>query len=338
MSTDLSSLVASAVRDHFGSAAGSTRPVKEAIADFRRSLSDRGRSKSHCREVARNCRRVCLAAKIDTVDQLTEERVVRGLARIARLRPGRCGNKTISSSTVNHYRNSLRGFSRWLYMDRQLPDHRLARLPEFKAVGEKRRRRELSIDDVERLIAAAERGPRVEGMSGPDRAWMYRIAIATGLRRGEISSLTPASFRFTEHGAFVVVSAKFSKRRRDERQPLPPQVVPQLKAWLSGRPEGSLVWPCTKRAGGAERKTSVMVRLDLARAGIDYETDEGVADFHALRVAFVSWLVRSGASPKVVQRCARHSSISLTMDVYAKVGEDEVAAAVAGLPTPGGFR
>jgi hypothetical protein len=39
-----------------------------------------------------------------------------------------------------------------------------------------------------------------------------------------------------------------------------------------------------------------MLRVDLEAAGIPYETDSEVADFHVLRAAYVSNLVPSGAS------------------------------------------
>lgn len=41
-----------------------------------------------------------------------------------------------------------------------------------------------------------------------------------------------------------------------------------------------------------------------------------VFDFHALRHQFMSNLVRGGEHPKEVQSLARHSTITLTMDLY----------------------
>jgi hypothetical protein len=48
-----------------------------------------------------------------------------------------------------------------------------------------------------------------------------------------------------------------------------------LRAWLSGKPLDRKLFPNLER-----KKTSFMVRKDLKQAGIAYETDEGVADFH----------------------------------------------------------
>jgi hypothetical protein len=75
-----------------------------------------------------------------------------------------------------------------------------------------------------------------------------------------------------------------------------------------------------------------MLRVDLEAAGVPYETSEGVADFHALRVAYITGLVNSGASVKTCQTLARHSTPSLTIGIYAKTALHDVAGAVEDLP------
>ena len=52
-------------------------------------------------------------------------------------------------------------------------------------------------------------------------------------------------------------------------------------------------------------RTAEMLRRDLKIAGIPYETDSGVADFHRLRGCYISYLVSSGASVKSCQTRAR---------------------------------
>jgi hypothetical protein len=67
-----------------------------------------------------------------------------------------------------------------------------------------------------------------------------------------------------------------------------------------------------------------MLRVDLAAAGIPYETGEGVVDFHSLRVTSISFVVASGASVKTARVLARHSTASLTIGVYAKASLHDV--------------
>ena len=77
-----------------------------------------------------------------------------------------------------------------------------------------------------------------------------------------------------------------------------------------------------------------MLRVDLTAAGIPYQDDSGrFLDFHSLRVTYISQLVASGASVKVCQELARHSTPSLTIGVYAKASLHDIKGAVANLPS-----
>jgi hypothetical protein len=91
-----------------------------------------------------------------------------------------------------------------------------------------------------------------------------------------------------------------------------------------------------ERKGSTDRRvterTAEMLRVDLQAAGIAYETASGVADFHALRAAYVTNLVASGASVKTCQTLSRHSTPSLTIGLYAKVSLHDVKEAVENLP------
>lgn len=59
-----------------------------------------------------------------------------------------------------------------------------------------------------------------------------------------------------------------------------------------------------------------MIRRDMKAAKVKPAKDDKVADFHSLRVSFVTWLVEAGTNPKTVQILARHSTIELTMRLY----------------------
>jgi len=63
-------------------------------------------------------------------------------------------------------------------------------------------------------------------------------------------------------------------------------------------------------------KTAIMLKADLADAGIPYVDDaERYADFH-LRHTTGSLLAASGVHPKVAQSIMRHGDINLTMSLY----------------------
>ena len=64
-----------------------------------------------------------------------------------------------------------------------------------------------------------------------------------------------------------------------------------LRKWMRDMGRDDLVFPRIER-----KKTWYMVKKDLERIGIPYETPEGIADFHAAgRHAHITGLVRSGA-------------------------------------------
>jgi hypothetical protein len=122
------------------------------------------------------------------------------------------------------------------------------------------------------------------------------------------------------------VMAAYSKRRRDDAQPLPRIPADRLRPWLAAKAPGRPVF------GKLTKHTAEMLRVDLEAAGIPYETASGVADFHAFRVAYVTHLVSSGASVKTCQTLARHSTPSLTIGVYAKASLHDIKGAVDNLP------
>src|SRR5262245_12031357 len=77
-----------------------------------------------------------------------------------------------------------------------------------------------------------------------------------------------------------------------------------------------------------------MVRKDLERVGIAYETEAGIADFHASgRHSYVTGLLRNGASITEAKELARHADVRMTMR-YTRIGLDDQARALAGLPMP----
>jgi hypothetical protein len=175
----------------------------------------------------------------------------------------------------------------------------------------------------------------------------YRLAAATGFRANELRSLSIDSFDLDATPPTCTVEAGYSKRRKRDVQPLPEALVEPLRAWLSGFDPGERVF------AGIAGDTARMLRSDLAAAraawlkSIESESEmeqaaatdfllysdrQGhVADFHSLRVLFISRVVASGASVKEAQTLARHSTPLLTMNTYSRATLLDVAGAVAGL-------
>lgn len=127
----------------------------------------------------------------------------------------------------------------------------------------------------------------------------------------------------------MTVDAACSKHRREDVLPLHPDLLVLLREWLPQLKPGEKLFPGLDR-----KKTWKMVKKDLARIGIPYETDEGVADFHAAgRHTYITELLRNGAS--LPEAKARHTDVKMAMK-YTHIGLEDQSKAVAGLrlPTP----
>jgi len=191
----------------------------------------------------------------------------------------------------------------------------------------RRRRRALEDAEIGRLLAATEKEPARYGMTGPERALLYRFALETGLRASELRSLTPASVNVADLSrSTVTVAAAHSKHRREDVLPMRRDLAEMLATFIRGRDRSARLLP-------VPRRTADMLRSDLKAAEIPAEDRSGrVVDFHALRHTCITRLARSGVAPAVAKDLARHSSITLTMDHYTHTVIGDKYAALASLP------
>jgi integrase len=165
-------------------------------------------------------------------------------------------------------------------------------------------------------------------LTGRDRALLYLVALRTGLRRGELQSLTIRSFDFSISPPTVTIEAAKSKHRRTDILPLSAEIAALLQPYLLDRSLGWPVWP-----GSWWRQASKMLAVDLTDAGISGADNNGrVVDFHALRTTFITGLARAGVMPAMAQKLARHSDINLTLGVYTQLQLSDLAKAVEKLP------
>ncbi|MEN6449959.1 MAG: tyrosine-type recombinase/integrase, partial [Thermoguttaceae bacterium] len=336
------------------------RPLADHVTDFERFLTDKGNTAKHVRMTCGHVRWVVDKCGAKSVADVTGPAV---LATIGELR----GSGT-ALRTCNSYLRSIKSFSRWLWRHKRRADDPLCALESFNEETDLRHvRRELSPEEVSWLLTTAEKRTRPEhNMPGADRAMVYRLALGTGFRAGELRSLTSTSFDLASDPPTVTVAAAHSKRRREDRQPIRHDLADLLRPWLEGRPEDERLFA---RLPG---DTARMLRSDLAAARAEWikEVPEGkereareksdflayrnaagdVADFHATRHTYVSGIVAGGASVKTCQELARHSSPSLTIGRYSharlhdlqrgfgRAAERQAGKPRARGPNPGGNR
>jgi integrase len=208
-------------------------------------------------------------------------------------------------------------------------------------------RRALSDDEVARMLAATAAGPARYGMTPAQRVLLYKLALGTGLRVGEIRELIVSNLVLDVPRPYVFVRSSISKNRREARQPLPTSLANELRSFVDGRePEDKLFtpWPRTNEArmfrgdlraareSWLDEVKGSEFKRRLGSGFLAYRDREGrYADLHSLRHTFITNLSRRGVPPAIAQRLARHHSIELTIGVYTHVGDAEAAAAVEAL-------
>ena len=238
-----------------------------------------------------------------------------------------------SIQTSNHYLRAIKQFSRWLLRERRIGEDPLAFISMMNVATDRRHdRRPLTQEESSQLLVATRRGRAICKIAADDRAMLYTIAAYTGLRAGELASLTTDSFRLDDSPPTGTVRAAYSKRRREDVLPLRAGLVEVVRPWIADREPGSVLWPGTWARYHFAGK---MLQRDLKAAGIPYiDADGRFADFHALRHTFITNMVKGGVHPKMAQSLARHSTIELTMKVYTSLTVHDQAAALASLPAP----
>ncbi len=324
-------------------AAEARRSIADHLADFHSALTARENGDQHCHETKTQAGKIIEQSGAKFICDLTPLSVQGALKQLR--------DKGRSLKTCNHYLRAIKSFSRWLHRDKRTRDDALMILESFNAITDLRRvRREISPEELIRLITTAEGRTLAEHrMPGPDRAMAYRLALGTGFRAKELRSMTPASFDLDSDPPTVTVTAAHSKRRRKDSQPIRRNLAEQLRPWIKGRPKGEMLFArlpkntarmlrsdlkAAREAWIAEAKTDAEIEARRKSDFLAYENGAGeVFDFHATRHTYISGIVNGGASVKVAQELARHSTPTLTIGRYAQTRLHDLEGALESLPS-----
>jgi integrase len=242
----------------------------------------------------------------------------------------------ISGVTAAYYKSLMKSFTAWMVDDRRLATdddpfaHLKVSLPEDDL---RQDRRSFTLSELRLIIAAAERSNRtVCDLSGPDRSMLYAVASASGFRAAELASLTPAAFALDGTPPTVTLRAADDKRGKAVVQPLQPETVERLRAYLTGRPSDRPVWP-----GKWYEKAADMLRVDLAAAEVPFVIDgpngPQHAHFHSFRHTTCAMLDAAGVSLKQAMTHMRHSDPKLTLKRYGRATLAEQGVVAEKLPS-----
>ena len=318
------------------------RPIAEHMADFRASLEAKEDTDKHVDMTNQRVRFIvekCGATHIKHLAPSAVQQVIKGIRDAGR-----------SLETCNSYLRAIKSFTRWLCRDKRTSDDALQTLEAYNAETDQRHlRRELTPEELAYLLPFVEGYTKpAHNLAGPDRAMVYRLALGTGFRANELRSLTPESFDLDVDPPAVTVAAAYSKRRRNDVQPIRADLADLLRPWLVERPQGKRLF------SRLPRYTARMLKTDLAAARkqwiddadtdtekeerersdfLRYEDSAGrFADFHSTRHTFISGIVATGATVKTAQELARHSDPRLTIGRYSHARLHDLQGALEALP------
>jgi integrase len=287
------------------------KPLAAHVADFRAALEAKGNKAEYARRQAVTLNSIFSACGFKTWTDLDANRLYTHLA-------GLRGAEGISQRTFNAHLKAAQHFCRWMIQERRATSSPLAHLRSVTQTEIRRQRRALDLDEQRRLLTVTAQGPIHHTMTGAERSLVYRLALETGLRAGEIGKLTRAAFNFD--ACTVTLPASDTKNKRVAEIDLKPSTAALLRAHLAGRPPDALAF-----SENVSDRSAETLRLDLAAAGIPYRDDAGrTVDFHALRHTFITNLARAGVHPSDAQALARHSTITLTMNYYTHTARREL--------------
>lgn len=176
------------------------RPIGEHVADFLHAVGGRV-SKQQAAQLQARIARVLQTTTVPTLGDLSLSVVEFALGELRRsgydrrFSNGRTRRELLSPATVAYHAKAMRQFSRWLTRDGRVSSDPLVSLRIGTTDADSvYRRRELTGDELDRVVRAAEKGPTLFGMTGKDRASCYRLACGTGFRANELRSLRRESF------------------------------------------------------------------------------------------------------------------------------------------------
>ena len=161
---------------------------------------------------------------------------------------------------------------------------------------------------------------------GRERALIVKTLTLTGLRQGELASLTVGQLVLDGSMPHLVLNAADEKNRKGSSIPLRCELAEDLSAWVAGRDASQKLFTIPS-------KFVKVLDRDMQAAGIPKRDEQGgTVDVHALRHTFATMLSTSGVSPRTAQAAMRHSSIDLTMNTYTDPRMLDVQGAVESLP------
>ncbi len=257
----------------------------------------------------------------------------------------------INGSTFNKTVADLKRFARWLHDEGRTKTVALAKLKRVgNAEADAVQRRSLSPDEVMHLVNAAAASPKVhDGVTGDERANLWRFLFTTGIRPGQLRELKVSDFNLDADPPTVRAAARFVKKRKVHIQELRPVIVADLRRRFANKLPGTIAFRMPNKhrmadafkadltaardawiadAAGNPRELEARQRSDFL-AIVNHAGETAVA--YSLRHSFGTALAKAGATESTIAKAMHHSSRTTTVR-YIHADQTEVGHAMSKLP------
>jgi integrase/recombinase XerD len=239
-----------------------------------------------------------------------------------------CDANGLSKATRARRLSTIRQLYRFAHEEGWRADHPAIRIKGPGAV--QRLPTSLSLDEVERLIAAA-RGLGRNASERVRNTALMELLYATGMRVSELVGLPVAAVRGDPR--MILVRGKGGKERM---VPLSPPAREALVGWLAQRDSeedaarkrgdgpSRFLFPGPGAEGHLTRQHfHLMVKTMAVEAGISPSR----VSPHTLRHAFATHLLQGGADLRVIQTLLGHADVATT-EIYTHVLDDHLKSLV----------
>ncbi|MCA8947845.1 MAG: tyrosine-type recombinase/integrase, partial [Planctomycetes bacterium] len=227
------------------------KSIEAHLDDYRDVLEAQGASSKHAVGVRNRALKVFNAAGCHTLADVDRDTIQIAADKL-RQQDG------ISAWTHNHRIAACQQFTKWAADAERIARDPLRGLKRLNAKAARvHQRRALTADEARKLLAAAEVGPVLWCVAGPDRAIVYRMALETGLRANEIATLNRSAFDLDGAQPAVTVEAKHAKNKKRETLPLNPSLAIALRVYLANKLPTALAF-----ALPGSNHTAEMIRAD----------------------------------------------------------------------------
>lgn len=308
--------------------------LADHLTSWKESLEAEGRSSQYVGETYERAKAVFDGCGWKSYPEISAERVATQIESMRKR--SQTSKRPWGQTTATHYRKSCRAFCSWMFDRGRATSNPLSMLSIEKTPSGriKRKRRALSPEQIDALIATTGASKRRSQFPAADRALVYElVGKETGFRAGTVIGLRVGDFDLASDPP--TVSGRI-KGGRAITLPLTLAFADKLRKHFADREPQGRAFACPSVPWMAD-----MLRLDLVEAKIAVELPSGRIDFHALRHSFLTNMGRRGVEIVTLQAYAGHSDIRITRGylghrlVQDLAGAKEEPAASHTAPQPG---